>query len=65
MYKPLEKTKLLIVAESPPASGGYFYFDRATGKDSFFRETMKALRLFPEDNRMKKGFDKTPLLEEF
>jgi hypothetical protein len=63
-YKP-SKIEFLIVAESPPASGGYFYFDRAAGRDSLFRETMKAIGLFPEDKRMQKGFDKRPLLREF
>ena len=64
-FKPYERVKFLLIAESPPASGGYFYFDRTTGRDSLFRETMKALRLFPEDKRMPKGFDKRPLLKEF
>jgi hypothetical protein len=64
-FKPYEGVKLLLIAESPPASGGYFYFDRATGKDSLFRETMKALGMFPEDKKMPKGFDKRPLLKEF
>jgi hypothetical protein len=64
-FKPLEGIEFLLIAESPPTSGGYFYFDRATGRDSLFRETMKALRLFPEDGVMSKGFDKGPLLKEF
>jgi len=64
-FKPYEGVKFLLIAESPPASGGYFYFDRTTGRDSLFRETMKALGMFPEDKRMPKGFDKRPLLKEF
>jgi hypothetical protein len=64
-YKPVNRIRFMLIAESPPASGGYFYFDKATGRDSLFRETMKALRLFPEDSKMPEGFDKTPLLKEF
>jgi hypothetical protein len=64
-FKPVNRLMFLLIAESPPASGGYFYFDKATGKDSLFRETMKGLGLFPEDSRMPRGFDKTHLLREF
>jgi len=65
-YKPCGQTRFLLIAESPPASGGYFYFDKATGRDNLFRETMKALALFPENGRkMQKDFDKVPLLKEF
>jgi hypothetical protein len=63
-WKP-NAVKFLIVGESPPASGGYFYFERATGRDSLFRETLKALDLFPEDKKMRKDLDKRPLLKEF
>jgi hypothetical protein len=42
-----------------------FYFERSTGRDSLFRETLKALGLFPEDKRMHKDLDKAPLLKEF
>jgi len=64
-YKPCGKTRFLLIAESPPASGGYFYFHKSTGRDSLFRETMKALTLFPENGKMQKDFDKVPLLKEF
>ncbi len=47
-YKP-ERVRLLLIAESPPASGGYFYFEKTVGKDHLFRETMKALGLWPEE----------------
>jgi hypothetical protein len=63
--KPNGRVKILLIAESPPASGEHFYIDRATGTDSLFRETMKALGLFPEDMKMSKGFDKLCLLKEF
>ncbi len=64
-FKPYERVKFLLIAESPPASGGYFYFDWTTGKDSLFRETMKALVCFQKIKKMSKGFDKRPLLKEF
>lgn len=64
-FRPINRIRFLLIAESPPASGGYFYFDKATGRDGLFRETMKALGLFPEDSKMQKGFDKKPLLKEF
>ncbi len=63
-YRP-EKVRVLFIAESPPASGGFFYFPETIGKDHLFRETMKALGLWPEDRRLSKGFDKGPLLREF
>jgi len=63
--KPRGRVKLLLIAESPPASGGYFYFDRATGRECLFRETMKGLGLLPEDAKMRKGFDKRSLPKEF
>jgi hypothetical protein len=53
------------VAESPPSSGGYFYAEKAIGKDHLFRETMKALKLWPVDRPMRKGCDKRPMLEQF
>lgn len=57
--------RLLMVAESPPSSGGFFYFTRTIGKDHLFRETMKALELWPLTRPMVKGLDKRSLLEEF
>jgi len=63
-YKPTE-VNVLLVAESPPSSGGYFYAEWAIGKDHLFRETMKALRLWPVDRPMRKGCDKRPMLEHF
>lgn len=57
--------RLLFVAESPPASGGFFYFTRTIGKDHLFRETMKALKLWPLMKPMVRGLDKRSLLEEF
>jgi len=63
-YKPTE-VNVLLVAESPPSSGGYFYAEWAIGKDHLFRETMKALRLWPIDRPMRKGCDKRPMLEHF
>jgi len=57
--------KLLWIAESPPTSGSYFYFQRTTGKDHLFRETMRAVGLWPEKEIMKKGLDKQSLLERF
>ncbi len=63
-YKP-ERVRVLLIAESPPASGGYFYFEKTMGKDHLFRETMKAVGLWPEDRRMPKGVDKRGLLTGF
>jgi hypothetical protein len=56
---------VLLIAESPPSSGGYFYTEKAIGKDHLFRETMKALELWPVDRPMRKGCDKRPMLERF
>ena len=63
-YKPTE-INVLLVAESPPSSGGYFYAEKAIGKDHLFRETMKALELWPVDRPLRKGCDKRPMLEQF
>ncbi len=63
-YKP-ERVRLLLIAESPPASGGYFYFEKTVGKDHLFRETMKALGLWPEAKTLPKGLDKRPFLRQF
>ena len=63
-YLP-KSIRLLFVAESPPSSGGFFYFTRTIGKDHLFRETMKALELWPISKPMVKGLDKRPLLDEF
>jgi hypothetical protein len=63
-YKPTE-INVLLVAESPPSSGGYFYAEKAIGKDHLFRETMKALELWPVDRPLRKGCDKRPILEQF
>src|SRR5437867_7959470 len=63
-YRP-RKIRLLLVAESPPSSGGFFYFPTTIGKDHLFRETMKALDLWPEDEPMRKGVDKRPMLLRF
>ena len=63
-YKPTE-VNVLLVAESPPSSGGYFYAEKAIGKDHLFRETMKALELWPVDRPLRKGCDKRPMLEQF
>lgn len=63
-YRP-NRIRLLFIAESPPSSGGYFYFTRTIGKDHLFRETMKALDLWPQSQRMRKGIDKRPYLHQF
>ncbi len=63
-YRP-DRIGVLFVAESPPSSGGYFYFENTTGKDHLFRETMKALGFWEEEKSMPKGLDKKPLLEKF
>jgi hypothetical protein len=63
-YRP-GRVKLLWIAESPPTSGSYFYFQETTGGDHLFRETMRAVGLWPEREIMKKGVDKQPLLERF
>ncbi len=44
-YRP-HRISVLFIAESPPTSGGYFYFEKTVGKDHLFRETMKALGLW-------------------
>ncbi len=63
-YRP-RKTRVLLIAESPPSSGGFFYCPRTIGKDHLFRETMKALDFWPIDRKMPAGVDKRPLLERF
>lgn len=63
-YRP-DAVRVLFIAESPPSSGGYFYFTTTVGKDHLFRETMKALQLWPMKRPMRKGLDKRPLLDEF
>ena len=63
-YRP-SKVNVLLVAESPPSSGGYFYAETAIGKDHLFRETMKALKLWQVDRPMRKGCDKRPMLKHF
>ncbi len=45
-YRP-ERVRVLLIAESPPASGGFFYFPETIGKDHLFRQTMKAMGLWP------------------
>ncbi len=63
-YKP-ERVRVLLIAESPPASGGSFYFEKTVGKDHLFRETMKAVGSWPEGQTLPRGLDKRPLLKEF
>jgi hypothetical protein len=63
-YKP-GRVKLLWIAESPPTSGSYFYFPKTTGQDHLFRETMRAVGIWPSKVVMKKGVDKRPLLQSF
>ena len=63
-YRP-RRVKLLLIAESPPSSGGFFYFETTIGRDHLFRETMKALRFWPNDEPMRKGVDKRPMLQRF
>src|SRR5438445_10677679 len=63
-YRP-RKVRLLLIAESPPSSGGFFYFPRTIGKDHLFRETMKALDLWPKNEPMRKGVDKRSMLRRF
>jgi len=63
-YRP-NKVDLLLIAESPPTSGGYFYSEKTIGKDHLFRETMKALAFWPLDLPMRKGCDKRPMLKQF
>jgi len=59
-WKP-EKVNVLIIAESPPAGGGYFYFNEPR-RSGLFAETIKALGIVQE---LPKGYDKHPLLEQF
>ena len=54
-----------MIAESPPSSGGFFYFPKTIGKDHLFRETMKTIRLWPQSAPMRRGVDKTPMLRGF
>src|SRR5947199_1522002 len=63
-YRP-HKIRLLLIAESPPSSGGFFYFPMTIGKDHLFRETMKALDLWPENEPMRKGVNKRSMLRRF
>ncbi len=63
-YKP-RKVCLLFIAESPPASGGFFYNNKTIGRDYLFAETARALRLWPDHRPMRKNFDKRPLLRKF
>jgi len=63
-YRP-HKVRFLLIAESPPSSGGFFYFGTTIGKDHLFRETMKALELWPENERMRRGVDKRSMLRRF
>ena len=57
--------RVLWIAESPPAGGGYFYFDETSGRNHLFRETVKALGWWPENKTMSAGMDKTPYLKKF
>ncbi len=63
-YRP-SKVRFLLIAESPPSSGGFFYFRTTIGKDHLFRETMKALELWPRNEPMCKGIDKRRMLRRF
>ena len=63
-YRP-RKVRFLLIAESPPSSGGFFYFDTTIGKDHLFRETMKALKFWPINKPMRSGVDKRPMLRRF
>ena len=63
-YRP-SKVRLLMIAESPPSSGGFFYFPETIGKDHLFRETMKTIGLWPTKSPMRRGVDKTPMLRNF
>ena len=63
-YKP-NRVNVLLIAESPPSSGGYFYSETTIGKDHLFRETMKAVKFWPVDRPMRKGCDKKSMLERF
>src|SRR5713226_389413 len=63
-YKP-RRVNILFIAESPPSSGGFFYFGKTIGKDHLFRETMKALELWPRNEPMPRGVDKRSMLQRF
>ena len=63
-YRP-SKIRLLMIAESPPSSGGFFYFPKTIGKDHLFRETMKTVGLWPQSTPMRGGVDTTPMLRGF
>jgi len=63
-YRP-RKIRLLLIAESPPSSGGFFYFPMTIGKDHLFRETMKALDLWPKNDPMRRGVNKQSMLRRF
>jgi hypothetical protein len=63
-YRP-RKILFLFIAESPPSSGGFFYFGTTIGKDHLFRETMKALGFWPGDKPMRRGVDKRSMLRRF
>ena len=63
-YRP-RKITFLLIAESPPSSGGFFYFPTTIGKDHLFRETMKALELWHENEPMHSGVDKRTMLRRF
>src|SRR5262245_59466564 len=63
-YRP-KTVKVLMIAESPPSSGGFFYFPETIGKDHLFRETMKATGLWPGDEPLRKGVDKREMLSRF
>ena len=63
-YRP-RKVRFLLIAESPPSSGGFFYFGTTIGKDHLFRETMKTLELWPRNEPMRKGIDKRTMLRRF
>ena len=63
-YRP-SKVEVLWIAESPPSSRGFFYFEKTIGKDHLFRETMKAVGIWPENRTMHKGLDKRTYLNQF
>ena len=63
-YRP-HRVRFLLIAESPPSSGGFFYFATTIGKDHLFRETMKALKFWPENEPMRRGVDKRSMLRRF
>ncbi len=63
-YRP-SKVEVLWIAESPPTSQGFFYFEKTTGKDHLFRETMKAVGIWPSNSTMHKDMDKRPYLSQF